>query len=85
MVTTSLAREVPAGQEEIEVHVINSNRGNYVTYWTIPDDISAEDARKWADPETGILRVTTIFEAGETETYLALGGAEPDIDTFVFG
>ena len=84
MATTILSREVPVSAEVIEVHILDSIKGNYTTYWTIPDDISAEEARKWIDPATKILYATTIYEAGEPETYLALSGKGLDIDTAIF-
>jgi len=84
MVTTNLATEVLVSAEAIEVHILDSIKGSYVTYWTIPDDISAEDVKKWIDPATGVLYVTTIYEAGEPETYLALSGKGLDIDTSLF-
>jgi hypothetical protein len=84
MATTNLSREVPVSAEVIEVHILDSIKGNYTTYWTIPDDISAEEARKWIDPATEILYVTTIYEAGEPETYVALSGKGMDIDTAIF-
>ena len=84
MVTANLAKEALVSAETIEVHVLDSIKGSYTTYWTIPDNISAKDAIKWIDPETGILYVTTIFEAGEPRTYLALSGKGLDIDTSLF-
>jgi len=84
MVTTNLAEEVPNSAEFITVHILDSINGSYTTYWSIPDDISAEDAKKWVDPASGVLRVTTIYEAGEPETYLALSGKGLDIDTSLF-
>ncbi len=84
MVTTNLAKEVLISAEFIKVHILDSINGSYTTYWTIPDDISAEDAEKWIDPASGILYATTIYEAGEPETYLALSGKGLDIDTSLF-
>lgn len=84
MATTNLSREVPAGTEVIEVHILDSIKGDYSTYWAIPDDISAEEARKWIDPATKILYATTIYEAGESETYLALSGKGMDVDSAIF-
>ncbi|MDH3275627.1 MAG: hypothetical protein OEM64_10250 [Gammaproteobacteria bacterium] len=84
MATTNLSTEVPVNAEVIEVHILDSVKGNYTTYWTIPDDISAEEAAKWIDPATKILYATTIYEAGEPGTYLALSGKGMDIDTAIF-
>jgi len=84
MVTTNLSTEVPVSAEVIEVHILDSIKGDYTTYWTIPNDISAEEARKWIDPATKILYATTIYEAGEPGTYLALSGKGLDIDTAIF-
>lgn len=84
MATTNLSREAPVRAEVIEVHILDSIKGNYTTCWKIPDDISAEEARKWIDPATKILYATTIYEAGESETYLALSGKGLDIDTAIF-
>ena len=84
MVTTNLAKEVLISAEFIKVHILDSINGSYTTYWTIPDDISTEDAKKWIDPASGILYATTIYEAGKPETYLALSGKGLDIDTAIF-
>ena len=84
MATTDLSTEVPISAEVIEVHILDSNKGDYTTYWTIPNDISAEEARKWIDPATKILYATAIYGAGEPETYLALSGKGMDIDPAIF-
>jgi len=84
MATTNLSTEVPVSAEVIEVHILDSIKGNYTTYWTIPNDISAEEARMWIDPATKILYARPIYEAGEPETYLALSGKGMDIDTAIF-
>ena len=84
MATTNLSTELPVSADVIEVHILDSIKGNYTTYWTIPNDISAEDARKWIDPATKILYATTIHGAGEPDTYLALSGKGMDIDTAIF-
>ena len=84
MASDSLAEELFDNAEVVEVRILDSRKGDYTTYWAIPDDISAEEARKWSDPDTGILSVTTMYEAGESVTYLALSGNGVDIDTSVF-